>query len=53
MKAAKGEMITIRVEPELMELIIAWGKDAEGLPSKAEVVRQMVEYAAKHRSERK
>jgi hypothetical protein len=51
-KDNKTEMITIRVTPEEMRLILEWGSADGDLPSKPEVVRRMIEWAAQHRKRR-
>ena len=53
MKDGKDEMITVRVTPEQLRLIIDWGREEPDLPSKPEVVRRMIEFAAKQKGKRR
>jgi hypothetical protein len=51
-KDTKSELITIRVTPEEMRVIIQWGKAMSGLVSIPEAVRDMIKFAAAERKKR-
>lgn len=53
MKDGKSEMITIRLTTEEMRLILQWGSEDGDLPSKPEVVRRMIVFAAQNRKKKK
>jgi hypothetical protein len=53
MKDGKTEMITIRLTQDEMRLILQWGSEDGDLPSKPEVVRRMIVFAAKHRTKKR
>ena len=54
MKDRKDAMITIRLKPEELQLVIEWGRAEPDLPSKPEVVRRMIAAAYNQRkAERK